>query len=126
MPNSPGAILLWFLTIIRVWRSQRPLKKFLGLSVDEFEAELKPCEKVREDIADLDAKLTEARSRRDKLDNDGLDLASRLVNAIKSDETEGEDSALLEGFGYTIPSKRKSGLHRNTPQDTAEPVPKAA
>jgi cell division septum initiation protein DivIVA len=126
MSKTPGGILLWFLTIIRVWRSQRPLKKFLGLSVDEFEAELKPCTTVREEIDDLDAKLTEARSRRDKLDVEGLDLANRLVNAIKSDETEGEDSALLEGFGYITPSNRKSGFHRNTPQPTADATQKAA
>ena len=56
----------------------------------------------------------------------GLDLVTRLVNAIKADENEGEDSELLEVMGYVIKSKRKSGLHRNTPESNSTPIPKAA
>ena len=111
---------------VNTWRSLRPLKKFLGLTVDEFEAELKPCFDTRDEIADLDKKLTGARNRRDEADVEGLELASRLVNAIKSDATEGEDSELLEAMGYVIKSKRKSGLHRTAEQPSANPLSKAA
>ena len=108
------------------WRSLRPLKKFLGLTVDEFEAELKLCFEEREEITDLDKKLTAARKRRNEADVEGLALVGRLVNAIKSDENEGEDSELLEAMGYVIKSKRKSGLHRTAAQPAANPLSKAA
>ena len=50
---------------------------------------------------------------------------ARLVNASKSDETEGEDSELLEAMGYVLKSKRQSGLHRKAAAPPAE-LPKAA
>ena len=108
------------------WRSLRPLKKFLGLTVDEFEAELKPCFDTREEVTDLDKKLTGARKRREEADVEGLTLVSRLVNAIKSDENEGEDSELLETMGYVVKSKRKSGLHRTASEPAAASLSKAA
>jgi hypothetical protein len=127
MPRTtPGENGKWFKNVVASWRSLKPQKKFLGLTVDEFEAELKPCHDVRDEITSLNNKLTGARNQRDESDVKGLDLVTRLVNAIRADETEGEDSELLEAIGYTIPSKRKSGLHRNPPQQPVESLPKAA
>jgi hypothetical protein len=51
---------------------------------------------------------------------------NRWVNAVKSDQDEGEDSELLEALGYVIKSKRKSGLHRVTPAAESTPLPQAA
>ena len=98
---------------ITSWRSLRPQKKFPGLTVDEFEAELKPCFDSRQDIADFENKLTGARKCREDMDVKGLELAARLVNAIKSDASEGEDGELLEAMDDVIKSKRRSGPHRN-------------
>ena len=123
MPANPGNNEKLLKEAIKSWRSLKPLKKFLNLTVDEFEAELQPCFTVRAEIADLENKLTGARNRREEVDVDGLALVARLVGAIKSDKTEGEDSELLEAMGCVIPSKRKSGLHRNAPP---QPLPKAA
>ena len=91
-----------------------------------LEAELKPSFDARARIDDLDSQLTGVRNVRDTRDVEGLDLVTRLVNAIKADENEGEDSELLEVMGYVIKSKRKSGLHRNTPESNSAPIPKAA
>ena len=125
MPANPGTNEKFLKDAIKAWRSLKPGKKFLALTVDGFEAELKPCFDARAEISDLENKLTGARNRRNDVDVEGLALVARLVSAIKSDEAEGEDSELLDAMGYVIPSKRKSGLHRNVPP-SAEPFPKAA
>ena len=124
--NNPAANEQSLRNAIKAWRTLRPTKKFLGKTVDEFEVELKPCFDAREDIEELDSQLTGARNVRDSRDVQGLDLVTRLVNAIKADENEGENSELLEVMGYVIKSKRKSGLHRNTPESNSTPIPKAA
>ncbi len=125
MSDNPNKIKQNLTDSIDSWRSLRPLKKFLGLTVGEFEAELKPCFDARDDIADLEKKLIGARTRRDEADVEGQALVTRLVNAIKADENEGENSELLEAMGYVIKSKRKSGLHR-TAEQPAAPLSKAA
>ena len=126
MNKNPGDAEKQLLDAISAWRSLRPTKKFLGKTVDEFEAEYKDCFDVRDEINDLEKKLSGARVSRDKLDGEGQDLLGRFVNAIKADENEGEDSELLEAMGYVIKSKRKSGLHRVSPESKATPMPKAA
>ncbi len=112
MAKSPTQVEQRLRDAINSWRSLRPTKKFLGLTVDEFEAELKPCFDAREEITDLEAKLLGSISQRNGADQSGEALLSRVVNAIKTDADEGEDSELLEALGYVRKSKRKSGLHR--------------
>ena len=56
----------------------------------------------------------------------GHALLGRFFNAIKADENEGEDSELLEAMGYVSKSRRKSGLHRVSPESNTTPIPKAA
>ena len=126
MNKNPGDAEKQLLDAISAWRSLRPAKKFLGKTVAEFEEELKPCLTARETIKGLEIQLTGARNVRDTADVDGLALVNRFVSAIKADENEGEDSELLEVMGYIIKSKRKSGLHRTTPESDTTPIPKAA
>lgn len=126
MPNNPTATEKRLKDAVSAWRSLKPQKKFLGLTVDEFEAELKPCFDARAEIVDLEKKVAGARTRRDEVDAKGFELVTRLVNAIKSDVTEGEDSEMLEAMGYVIKSKRQSGLHRNSASQTVIALPKAA
>ena len=126
MPNNPSTCEKCFEDAIKSWRSLRPTKKFLGQTVDEFEAKYKDCFEVRDEINDLEKKLSGARVSRNKLDGEGQDLLGRFVNAIKADENEGEDSELLEAMGYIIKRKRKSGLHRVSPASNTTPIPKAA
>lgn len=106
MANSPKETEEHLKTTVSVWLSLRPTKKFLGLTVDEFEAELKPA---------LDA--------RNEADEKALAVADRFINAVKADATEGANSDVLEAIGYVIPNKRKSGLHRKS---NTIALPKAA
>ena len=111
MANSPKQIEQRLKQAVTVWRSLRPTSKFLGLTVDEFEEELKPCQDAREAVNEAEAKLTGAINTRNEVDQAGLALVDRFVSAVKADATEGENSEVLEALGYVIPSKRKSGLH---------------
>ena len=126
MNSNPGLAEQRIKDAIHAWRNLRPTKKFLGLTVDAFEAELKPCFDLRTEIGNLETKLTGLRNSRDTVDATGLSLVARFVSAIKADESEGEDSQLPEVMGYVIKSKRKSGLHRNTPESNSAPIPQAA
>ena len=123
MANSPKQIEQRLKQAVTVWRSLRPTNKFLGLTVDEFEEELKPCQDAREAVNEAEAKLTGAINTRNEVDQAGQALVDRFVSAVKADATEGENSEVLEALGYVIPSKRKSGLHRKS--NTVE-LPKAA
>ena len=117
MPSSPKINENRLKKSVSVWRSLRPTKKFLGLTVDEFEEELKPCSAAREAVDEAEAKLTGSINARNEADVTGLTLVDRFVAAVKADETEGENSEVLEALGYVIPSKRKSGLHRKSGGD---------
>lgn len=123
MPSSPKLNEERLKKSVAVWRSLRPTKKFLSLTVDEFEAELKPSFDAREAVADAEAKVTGAINTRNEADGAGLALVDRFVAAVKADASEGENSEVLEALGYVIPSKRKSGLSRKSSNDA---LPKAA
>lgn len=126
MNDNPGSAEKQIQDAINAWFNLRASKKFLNLTLDEFKQELKPCLDIRTEIKNLETRLTAARNVRDTLDVEGLELVNRFVNAIKADEAEGQDSELLEAMGYIIKSKRKSGLHRITPESNTTPIQQAA
>ena len=97
--------------MINAWEQLAPTKKF-AVTLDEFKAALKPSFDVRETIDDLEEQQTKALDDRENFDDASLDLAQRVVNAILADETEGKNSSLLEGFGRTRDSEKKTGLTR--------------
>ena len=123
MPSSPKHNEVHLKKVVSVWRTLRPAKKFLGLTVDEFEAELKPALDARNAVNEAEARLTGAINARNEADNKALAVADRFINAVKADATEGENSEVLEAIGYVIPIKRKSGLQRKSNTVT---LPKAA
>ena len=112
-----------FKKAVSAWRGLRPTKKFLGLTVDEFEAELKASFDTREAVSEAEARLTGAINDRNEADDHSLVFVDRFVAAVKADAAEGENSEVLEALGYVIPSKRKSGLVRKSSTDS---LPKAA
>ena len=58
---------------------------------------------------------------RDDADRDSLRQVALVVNAVKGDLDEGEDSDLYEAMGYTRKSERASGLHHTKPGAAAAP-----
>ena len=67
---------------------------------------------AREQIDDLEDQLRLAKAARARADEEFLAKAQLVVAGVLADPTEGPDSALYEGMGYTRKSDRKSGLTR--------------
>jgi len=94
------------------WETLRPTKSFAGMSLEQFKAAVKPSADTRKLIAELEAQLTAAQNQRDAADDASLGVIRLVVNAVKGDHTEGDDSDLYEAMGYKRASERSSGLTR--------------
>ncbi|MFT3781283.1 MAG: hypothetical protein QM790_04645 [Nibricoccus sp.] len=113
MANGPKTDYEKIQKIVAAWTNLRPTKIFANMTSEQFIARaLTPSTTVRTKISRLENELTAAHSERDIADATGLKVALRVVNAVKSDEEEGEDGELYETMGYVRKSERKSGLSR--------------
>ena len=59
-------------------------------------------------------------STNDAADEVSLTKMQGVVASVNADPTEGPNSSLLEAFGYTRKSERKSGLSRKGGGDAGE------
>jgi len=91
------------------WGVMRANKVFFGMSLEEFTAVITPSKEAREEIADLESRLQRALARRDEADKVTRRAVIRIVNAVKGDPEEGEDSELLAAMGY-LPHTARSSL----------------
>lgn len=98
---------------ISAWKTLRPAKSFAGMTLDQFTAKVKPALDARVTVAALEDQLSAAINARSDADKASLATIALVVNAVKGDPEEGEDSALYEALGYVRKSERKSGLKRN-------------
>lgn len=80
-----------------------------------FQSLIHPCLEARDQVTSLESQLQAAKSRRDQADEVSLNTIQMVVNAVKADLDEGEDSDLYEAMGYVRKSERKSGLRRTIP-----------
>jgi len=64
--------------------------------------------------------LTQAINQRDAADEVSLAKIQRVVAGVNADPTEGPNSSLIEAFGYTRKSERKSGLGRKGGRDAGD------
>ena len=99
--------------ILNAWRTLAPDKSFGGMTLAQFEAACAPSHTTRQDIAELEDKLTQALAARDAADAHTASKIQLAINGILADPTERADSALYEACGYTPDRDRKTGLHRN-------------
>jgi hypothetical protein len=126
MPVPPKQIEERINTFIQAWETLRPTKSFSGMTLEQFKLKLKPSLTARTAIASLEQQLQAAINDRDIADRAGAATLSLVVNAIRGDPEEGEDSPLYEALGYVRKSERKSGLRRPRKSDPLSPVAKAA
>lgn len=98
--------------ITDAWEELAPDKSFGGMTLAEFQAKVKPSLDSRKKLSGAKDQRINAQSDRTKNDEASRSALLLVVNAIKGDPTEGEDSALYEACGYVPKSKRKSGLSR--------------
>ena len=94
------------------WESLASTKSFFSMTLDQFKTAVQPSLDARELIKDLENQLTHAINQRDAADAVSLEKMQGVVAGVKADPTEGPNSSLLEAFGYTRKSERKSGLSR--------------
>jgi hypothetical protein len=71
-------------------------------------------------LSDLRKQATDSRLLRVDADTASMELAQFVVNSVKGDPEEGENSGLYAEMGYTPKADRRSGLTRKDP--TTPPV----
>jgi hypothetical protein len=98
--------------VINGWTSLAPTKSFGGKTLDQFKTIVAPSLAKRETIANLENQLAQAINERDAADEVSLATIQQVVAGVNADPEEGPDSSLIEAFGYTRKSERKSGLGR--------------
>ena len=98
--------------ILNAWKTLAPEKSFAGMTLDQFQAKAKPAQDATALLEEIDDERLEVINRRDAGFRSFFADADRVVNAVRADPDEGEDSALYEAMGYTRKSDRKSGLTR--------------
>ena len=112
MGNSPKDNIARLTKILNAWEQMAAEKVFGGMTPTQFRAIVARCIAARDRLADLADQTVQATTERENADDVGLDAAKLIANGVRADPTEGEDSAVYEGMGYTRASERKSGLHR--------------
>jgi hypothetical protein len=105
---------------INGWESLARTKSFAGSTLDQFKTIVGPSLAAREKIADLEIQLTQAINQRDAADEVSLAKIQAVVAGVNADPTEGPNSSLIEAFGYTRKSERKSGLGRKGGGDAGD------
>jgi hypothetical protein len=108
---------------VDAWEELASAKSFGGMTLTQFKAVVAPSLNARTLIDQLQNQLTQAINQRDDADNLSLARMQLVVNAVLGDPTEGPDSSLIEGMGYTRKSERKSGLTTKSTK-TKETPPK--
>ena len=106
--------------MISGWESLAPTKSFFGMTLDQFKTAVAPSLAARELIKDLENRLAQAINQRDAADEVSLEKIQGVVAGVNADPTEGPNSSLLEAFGYTRKSERKSGLGRKGGGDAGD------
>jgi hypothetical protein len=99
-------------TIIDAWGSVSSTKSFFGTTFDQYKAAVQPIFDLRVAIAEAEKLLTSLNAKRKDADAAALLLSRNIVQAVKADPTEGENSPLYAAMGYVRRSERSSGLTR--------------
>jgi hypothetical protein len=98
--------------VIRAWTDVCPQQTFSGLTLDQFKEVVKASLVARDELAELESRVTATIARRDAADIVSLEAVRRVVHSVKGDPTQGEDGQLYAAMGYTRRSRRGSGLTR--------------
>jgi hypothetical protein len=110
--------------IINAWTTLAPAATFAGMTLAQYKAKVQPTFDTRTAIDKLAAQTTSALDARDNADGLTTQTNQLVVNAVKGDPTQGEDSDLYEAMGYVRKSERKSGLTRKSSPATQTAVTK--
>ena len=107
-------------TVISAWETLKPAKSYAGLTLAQFKDKVKPSFDARTAIVTLENQMSAAQNQRENADKSSLGATQLVVNAVKGDPEDGEDSELYEAMGYVRKSERNSGLHWGKPAEPAK------
>ena len=93
-------------TILAGWKQCRPHKIYGGLSLDDFMLRVAPGIEAKAEAAEHDARAREARARGREADKLARRYVQRVVNSVKGDPDDGEDSEVYAAMGYVLRSVR--------------------
>ena len=110
MPSGPKETEKRIERMLNAWQELAPAKSFGGMTLAQFQAIAAPAQEARARIDDLEIQHQQAIADREAADEQFNDKAQLVVAGVLADPTEGPDSALYKGFGYTPKRERKSGL----------------
>ena len=110
--HNPKRVANKLQKLINAWTTLRPAKTFAGMTLEQFEAQVKPSLDARGQLTTLQSQTTDSRTQRRQSDGASLDLAQLVVNSVKGDPAEGENGSLYTAMGYVPKSARRSGLTR--------------
>ena len=108
-------------SVLKAWKDICPAKSFAGMTLDEFKLAVKPSLDARDAIGTLENQLITANDDRDDADRVSMEKVALVVNAVKGDITEGEDSDLYEAMGYVRKSERATGKTNKSKPKPATP-----
>ena len=98
--------------IMAAWETLTPTASFGGYTLAQFKAKLQPVFDQQSRLAGLNSQVTDARNQQQVAIVDCHAAMLLVVNAVKGDPAQGEDSSLYAAMGYVRKSDRKSGLAR--------------
>ena len=112
MPTTSNTAIDRIMRVDTTWKTLRPKKKFAGLSQEEFMASVQPSLDLRERITQAQKQLAALLNQREAADAASLKVVRNVVNAVKADLEEGENSDIYETIGFVRSSERKTNLRR--------------
>jgi hypothetical protein len=106
-------------SVIQSWSSNSLAKSFFGMTLDQYREAVKPSFDLRAEIAETQKRLKGLMAKRDDADVASTRLTQNIVQSVKADPTEGENSPMYGAMGYVRKSERSSGLKRASARDAA-------
>ncbi len=114
-------------TLVEAWRTAEPKRSFYGLTLEAYQAAVKPAYDVDEEIADLEKLTRAAKAKRQDLRIVISDLTQNVIHAVKADPAVGENSPMYAAMGYVRKNDRYGSRRRQrapTGSGTTEGDPK--
>ena len=100
-------------SLIEAWRTTQPTRSFYGLTLEAYQAAVKPVHDVDEEIADLEKRTRAAKAKRNDLRLMVTDLTQNVVHAVKADPAVGENSPMYAAMGYVRKNDRYGSRRRS-------------
>lgn len=98
--------------VVTAWETLRPDKSFGGMTLTEFKAKIAPSQIARQHLAAIEDQRIQALGARTDADDESMIAVALVVNGVKGDPAEGDNSDLYKAMGYVKKSERKTGLTR--------------